>query len=714
MSGGALFRARLAGGPAAASSRHGPSGGTWGAARRAVVARLALGLVVSWAVGPGPVEARAEPSQEEEASAVGSDAEALYFTDVPSVYSASKFEQPILEAPSAVTIVTAEEIRRFGYRTLAEILASVPGFYLSYDRNYTYVGVRGFLRPGDYNTRVLLLLDGHRLNESLYGTVPLGTDFPVDVDLIARVEVVRGPASALYGTHAFLGVINVITKRGRDYEGVEGAGAYGGRDTAKARVTAGGRVSGTGEALASLSYYRSGGRRSLSFRELATPPDTTVTVRNADEDQSLQAFAKLGGADLEVVVGHGARQKEIPTAAYETVVDAGLFRTDDQFDFFDVLYRPTLAQPYSLSLRGAFDAYRYNGDYPYAADPAAEDPSALVMNRDLADSQRVRTEAIFAWSLAGRNQLFLGGDLRFEYRQFLRNFDEEPRVVYTDVVHDELDWGVLVQDELRIAPELLLNVGVRFDQEDSAGERWSPRGAVVYEPLAGTSLKLLYGEAFRAPNFWEISYRFTGMTQPTRRVRPEVLRSLELVVEQSLGATIKGSLSGYRYRIDDLINLGPSGELGDASIGNAGNVETTGLELALAWRPTAEWQIGASYGFQDAEVSEPAPAELVKVPHHLAKLGVSVPLLDGAVVSGSELQYVGERSSLAGRTSADYVLVNQTFSSTTLVRGLSTSVSVYNLFDQRYSDPASLDHTQQFIQQDGRTVWFRLGYGVDW
>ncbi len=109
------------------------------------------------------------------------------------VYAASKHLQSVNDAPSSVTIVTAEEIQEYGYRTLADILESVRGFYITYDRYSSYVGVRGFGRLGDWNSRVLLLIDGNRINDVVLGQAALGTEFPLDVDLIQRVEIVRGP-----------------------------------------------------------------------------------------------------------------------------------------------------------------------------------------------------------------------------------------------------------------------------------------------------------------------------------------------------------------------------------------------------------------------------------------------------------------------------------------------------------------------------------------
>ena len=167
--------------------------------------------------------------------------EDLLKIDIDSVYGASKHEQKVTEAPASVTIITSEEIQKYGYRTLADILRNVRGFYVTSDRNYSFVGVRGFGRPGDYNSRILLLVDGHQLNENIYDAANLGAEFPIDVDLIDRVEVIRGPNSSLYLASAFLGVINIITKRGRDLRNVSASGELASFDTYKGRLSYGNR-----------------------------------------------------------------------------------------------------------------------------------------------------------------------------------------------------------------------------------------------------------------------------------------------------------------------------------------------------------------------------------------------------------------------------------------------------------------------------------------
>ena len=156
------------------------------------------------------------------------------------VQSAAKYTQTMTEAAAAVTIITADDIRRYGYRTLEDILRRVPDLYTSYDRNYTYLGVRGFSRPTDYNDRVLLLVNGHTTNEAVNGSAGLGTEQVLDPDAIERVEVVQGPGSALYGTGAMFASINIVTKDGTALDGVRVAAGGGSLGTVQGAAAAGG------------------------------------------------------------------------------------------------------------------------------------------------------------------------------------------------------------------------------------------------------------------------------------------------------------------------------------------------------------------------------------------------------------------------------------------------------------------------------------------
>src|SRR5260370_34317305 len=180
---------------------------------------------------------------------------------IETVYGASKFGQKVTQAPSSVTIVTSDEIQKYGYRTLAELLKSVPGFYISYDGQDAFIGVRGISRPSDYNPLVLVLIDGHRVNENVYDATSVNCEFPIHIDLIDRVEIIRGPGSSLYGTDAFFAVINIFPKRGRDFQGTEVSLSGGGQQTYQGRVTYGQQFKNGLEVLLSERLYQSKGNQ---------------------------------------------------------------------------------------------------------------------------------------------------------------------------------------------------------------------------------------------------------------------------------------------------------------------------------------------------------------------------------------------------------------------------------------------------------------------
>jgi iron complex outermembrane receptor protein len=185
------------------------------------------------------------------------------------VYSASKHLQSASDAPASVTVVTAAEIQTFGYRNLADIVRSVPGFYVTYDRDYSFVGVRGFGRLGDWNSRILVLIDGHRINNNVLGQAMMGNEFPVDVDMIERVEIVCGPSSSLYGANAFFAVINVMTRKAKQVKDWELSFQTGSFGTYEGRASYGHEFNGLG-VLLSGTFYDSKGQ-TLFFSQFNSP-----------------------------------------------------------------------------------------------------------------------------------------------------------------------------------------------------------------------------------------------------------------------------------------------------------------------------------------------------------------------------------------------------------------------------------------------------------
>src|SRR5687767_9072603 len=195
------------------------------------------------------------------------DIEDLVTMDAGQVFGASERLQPALEAPASVSFITAAEIARYGYRTLADVLNAVRGMYVVDDRNYSVIGARGFALPGDYNSRVLLLVNGHRVNDNVFGQAEIGAEFGLDPAMIERVEIIRGPASSLYGDSAFFAVVNVMTRSGASIGGGSLAVEAGTLGTRLVRGSVGHRLASGVEVALSGTYEHSDGVARLYFPE---------------------------------------------------------------------------------------------------------------------------------------------------------------------------------------------------------------------------------------------------------------------------------------------------------------------------------------------------------------------------------------------------------------------------------------------------------------
>ncbi len=634
--------------------------------------------------------------------------EAIVFQEIPSVYGASKFEQKITEAPSFVSLITSDEIRKYGYRSLAEILQSVTGFFVTYDRNYNYLGIRGFNRPGDFNTRVLLLVDGHRLNDNLYDQAGFGTESLVDVDLIDRVEVIRGPSSSLYGTNAFFGVINVITKRGRDIRGVELSGEVGSWGYHRERITYGEKFSRGIELLVSGSYAASKGHDILFYEEFNDPSTNYGFTRNADDDRYPSMFAKVSLRDVTLQGGFVSREKGIPTASYGTFFPTTRTRSTDEHGYVSLKYEHQFSNQLNVFGRVYYDHFRYQGDYLY--DYSATAVPDLVPNRDTSIGDWWGAELKADKRLFGSHNVTAGLEFKDNFRQNLKNADVEPEFVYLDEKRSSQNWAIFFQDEFSIIDNLILNAGVRYDHYDSFGGTWNPRVALIYN-FAKTTIKALYGQAFRAPSAYERFYAGTGF-KSNPNLDAEGIKTYELVFEHSLSPHIRATATGYFYRINNLVSLETDPSDGQLVFQNAGKTEAKGLELQLEMDDTGPIGVAGRIGYALQSVDDQRTEErLTNSPKHLVNLNVIVPLVRDKLFAGLEVRYTSERNTLAGNTTDDYFITNLTLFSENILKGLEVSASVRNLFDAEFADPGSGEHVQDKIPQDGRSFWLKVKYG---
>ena len=632
--------------------------------------------------------------------------EDLMAVEIDSVYGASGFKQKVTEAPASVTIITSEEIQRYGYRTLADILRSVRGFYVSNDRNYSYLGVRGYGLPGDYNSRITLLIDGHRLNDNIFDGALIGTEFPIDVDLIDRVEVIRGPNSSLYIASAFLGVINVITKRGRDSQKVSVAGSVASYGTYQGRISYGNQFKNGLELLLSGSFYDSHGQDQLFFPQFDNPATNNGIAVNADGDESRQLLANLSWGHFTLHGVLGSRDKRIPTAPFGSVFNVTGTHTIDAHGYLDLQYDRKLGSGWSLANRLYYDQFNNDGTYIY--DYSDSDGPSRVMNKNFAHGKWWGDEVALSKQVFTRQRLTFGSEFRDSLQQDQGNYDLQPFVQYFTSYRTSNIFSVYAQDEIHLRKNLVLNLGLRYDHYSTFGGTTNPRAALIYSPWEKSTFKLLYGQSFRAPNFFELYYAAPG-NEPNPSLRPETVKTMELVWEQYFANHFRMTVSGFYYPIRGLIGEQVDFATGNAFFSNAGSLDLRGVDFEFGRRLPGGLEGTISYSFQDVR-NPSTPKPLTNSPRHLVQASLSVPLFKQKVFASMDLQYVSQRATLTGEYTAAHVVPNFTLFSRNILKGWELSASLYNAFNQKYADPGGNGLAEDVLFQDGRSFRIKVGY----
>ena len=267
---------------------------------------------------------------------------------------------------------------------------------------------------------------------------------------------------------------------------------------------------------------------------------------------------------------------------------------------------------------------------------------------------------------------------------------------------DALNWSGFLQDEYTILSGLILSAGLRYDHYESFGGEFSPRVALIYSPAKQSTVKLVYGEAFRAPNNYERYYTATLLgLQGNLNLKPEKIRTYELIYEQQFLNHYKLTLSGYYNKISQMIRTAPDDT--DPTLTTFKNLNSASViggegELEAKWPNGFSGRL--SYTFQEA-VDDDTDHWLANSPRHMVKANLVLPLFSQKLFSGVELQYLSPRKTLAGGKVSDPLIANLTLFSRALIKGLECSFGIYNLFDQRVADPASEDHSQDSIRQNG-------------
>jgi outer membrane receptor for ferrienterochelin and colicin len=651
--------------------------------------RPASAFLIGSVLVSASVAAAQQPTPPPKAAVDASTMDLENLMKIEVVVAGSKRAQQTRDVASFVSVVTASDIKRHGYRTLSAVLRTLPSFYVSNDRNYSFLGVRGFERSGDYNSRVLLLINGLRTNDNVFASAYLGEEFSVDVDMIDRIEVIRGPAAAIYGSNAFFAVINVVTKSGGSLEGGEVAGSAASYGTYGARASYGKTYSNDLDLLVSASFSDSKGQR-LYYPEYNSPLTNDGFADAADHEGFHKLLATASKGHFSFLASSSWREKTVPTGSFGTLFDDPRAKTEDGLSLASVSYDRSISRG-AVSARLHGGRWTYMGTYPYDL--------AVIPNRDEDVGEWWGADVDVTRAIS-RHTFTVGGEFQDNYKQNQKNFDPDPYVVYTDVHANSTRWGVFAQDEIKLLKPLTLYAGIRLDRYEVFGSATSPRLGLIYTPDAATTIKLLAGRAFRAPNEYEL-HLDNAAFRANPDLEPERIETIELVAERFIGGGLQLSASTFRNRMSALISQRVDPSDNRLVFENAGAMESKGVEFGLrvnrGYGPTGQ----LTYSLQRAK-DRATGIELTNSPRQMAKLELEGPLNVANITAGVDAQYVSGQRTLTGIVAPGRVITNISLLAPLAFRRFDLSATVYNLFAVKYGFPGSDAHLQNIIQQDGR------------
>jgi iron complex outermembrane receptor protein len=613
-----------------------------------------------------------------------------------SIVGASKYEQRQDEVAAAVSVITRQEIRNFGWRTIDDVLSSLPGLYRTYDRQYSYIGTRGLGLPGDYNSRILLTINGNRFNDPAYDAAPTGRLLPIDLDLVERIEFIPGPGGAVYGQNAMFGVINLVT-RGGEGVGADFSGAYESpQRTGEVRATWGGRLAGGTELLLSATGMRSKGEDRF-FDYGVSGVSGVAAGLDGESDTEFFASVRRGAWSFDLV--YADRKKDDPTASYLSDPLVPNQYQADKYTLAQAQYQDRFAQD---KLQAT--ARLYYGRQQFESEMAYDG----VIFTQPTNSQWVGAEGRLVYTGIARHTLLVGVEAQDNYNVDQWLFDRSSPDSGIDMSTSGVRYGFYAQDEWRITDRWLATLGGRVDYNDTTGTHFSPRAALIWHALPSTTFKALYGRAFRAPNAFEAVYD-DGVSQVANpNLKGEQVDTVELVADHRIGRDLALRASVYQWKLKDLVTLGIDTASGLPQYQSGASIDAKGIELSAdkTWSNVA--RVRGSVSYQDAK--QDGNGQLLNSPHWLGRLNAAAPLPWAGLRASYEWQYDSSRRTLDGSEASGYGISNIGLLADGWVRGLMVSFTVFNVFDEDYSHPGADTNWQNTLQQDGRSYRLKLTY----
>lgn len=632
--------------------------------------------------------------------------------------------QPLRQAPAIASVVTREQIRALGARTLSEALVGVPGLHVSrstlaYNPIFTFRGLHT-----QFNPQVLLLING----------VPMTSVFAGDrgnawggmgVDTIQRIEVIRGPGSALYGADAFAGVINVITRSPDDFKGTE-AGLRIGRFATREAWASHSAQAGPARVALHASRMRSDGHDEPIHTDAQSRIDAALGSDASLAPGPLELGVKGSDLALDVMAGRWQFRTAMKerhdlglaaglAGALDPVGRGSSRRWTADLGWQDSDWVPDWtfsAQASALRLTDFSDLQLY----PPGAFGGSFPDGVLASPDKWERHTRVGASALYAgWKDhlltlgAGYGKLALS-KVR-EVKNYTLNFVPGVGVVPVPLAgglqdvsstapfirpHERHLSYAFVQDEWSLSHHLTLTAGLRHDRYSDFGHTTNPRLALVRDAGDGVVWKLLYGQAFRAPSFAELYNINNPVALGNPEVSPEKIETLEAAVAWKPLARLELSLNVFAFTVRDTLRQQPNADPATgATAHNGGALDGRGVEVEFGWQARPSLRLSGHYAL-NALRDRDTGADPGGAPGQKAYLQAEWRPAHGLQVT-PRIYWVADRErarARAGETQdprdavSDYVVADVTVMAENVRPGLDLSLSVLNIADATAYEPS--------------------------
>jgi outer membrane cobalamin receptor len=614
------------------------------------------------------------------------------------VVSASKKSQVITEAPSTVRVITTREIRERGYQTLEEALSDLPGVQF---RNMlglnSYVFIRGV--PSQ-NNLILVLVDGIQINELNSGGFYGGGQY--NLSNVERIEVVYGPASALYGTNAISGIINIITRDPKDSKGLRVNALYGSFNTTNDDLSY-----GYYNEEKNLGFLVSGAFKTTEKADLAGDKgdnNWTENMENFEDDYSFDAKITYKDFTSGVVF----QNKQVSTSTYFCSVNT-IYRD------YGTLWNIRFINGYLKHIYDRFEKGSLSSQVYYR--------NATVMDNSvqqiIVDSFQigyyrpndlVGLESMMNYTPIERLNLISG--IVVEYENLAEGYsktqssspDERPPTPPEPETENNNLLSVYTQAQYQLLDPLQLSAGARFDNSSIYDEVLTPRVGLVFNKGSLTS-KLLYMEAFRAPKPWDYTW---GVGNPG--LEPEEMKSMEAVLAYNVRDDLRAEATAYKNTVTNLLTK----DTGTTRWVNRGEVETDGLELSLNYF-FHKFTPYINYTYNDSR--DDNGNDIPEIANHSANVGARYAFTNKFAVNVSG-NYLGKRINPHDIPNTGDDIVDPAFIVNSVLtysefHNLEFQLIGNNILDTEYyhtSNRSNPSYRVSRFRQPQRTILFRLGW----